>query len=76
MVSRFDFIDDKFGVLDGVAEQWHPTRPFSTTTRRSHFITHSFADHLALELGERKKDVQNKSAHRGRCIELLRHTDK
>ena len=41
-----------------------PAGPFAFAPRGRDLVAGAFADHLALELGERQQDVEHQPAHR------------
>src|ERR1039457_2558362 len=49
----------------------HPAHPHSLALGGGDLVPDPLARYLALELRERQQDVERKSAHRGRRVELL-----
>src|SRR6266446_9605292 len=71
--SRFLGVDhqpENLGV-NVVAQDRHSSRPLPLAPGRGDLVTRALGDDLALELGERKKNVQHQPAHGGSAIELL-----
>src|ERR1035437_5938156 len=54
----------------------HPAHPHSLALGGGDLVPDPLARYLALELRERQQDVERKSAHRGRRVELLGACDK
>src|SRR5580704_8398315 len=71
------------GRLDGgllvhgrITERDRSPDPDPFALRRRDLVAHPFADHLALELGERQQDIEREPPHAGCGIEGLRNRDE
>ena len=59
-----------------IAERRDPAHPHPLLLRGSDLVANALAGDLALELGEREKNVEGQTSHRGRGVELLGDRDE
>src|SRR5271168_1818110 len=69
--SSFLLVDDQLSLVNVVSQRASASHPHSLALGGRYLVADALADHLTLELRERKQHVERQPSHRGGGVDLL-----